>query len=735
MVLSMNTLPKYDIADIVSHISGEMQPADAQDAESSEGHSFADLLRSAIKSIPESNAEVNVAESGKTLPQSPLTEKDMKSQSAAEGFSENELHDLFRQALSGDSQESVPEVSVGAAEVDRSELEFQENSDLLANLRAAIKFRSSEKAEIDSVKRESVISHSNAGIKLANLSQENADERIRIATLKERRPVILGPGSYSDELKSQVMANYFSDERFLTAQLDGAAPSAENFKEKTNQLEGKNETGAGLKSNFADTSLSADQFSLRKAEADFTNKEVKKSSASIAKGSPEHINLPPSDGRQTGLEGQYQNFQGQPELDNKGKPIKEAPNTNGSTQEDALSVRSSRFSQSESGLEEVQSRGLNLAVQSTKEFESKKHAEEFRSQTPQVDALRIDENQTLSNGADKEDLKGMFFSKDPQDFDPKIGAYLEEAEELKSVKSQPLVDTVGRSLTPDNVVRQSQIQPGIAKQNISIPAGDLESHWGLESDIEGEFENNELKQGFRVENFDTTRNSLRAGRIESGIQIQIEGYSKSSGVDKQMFHPADVDSTAEGSDPSIKTPNGEKTDALRPELLASLQSDKTIGPNRIDLTPRNVAVSNFSSGVQEAIMGQLSRTSAGTSKFTVALFPENLGKISIEISYSDLTGLKITMIGDNPEATKILEQNLPVLRENLQTDKLNELLVNLNTNKDSSGTNQKHGQSGEGSFAGNEDKDVGTMEPTSSKPETYDKDDASDSETGLDTYV
>ena len=41
MVLSMNTIPKYDIADIVSHISGEMQPADAQ---SSEGHSFADLL-------------------------------------------------------------------------------------------------------------------------------------------------------------------------------------------------------------------------------------------------------------------------------------------------------------------------------------------------------------------------------------------------------------------------------------------------------------------------------------------------------------------------------------------------------------------------------------------------------------------------------------------------------------------------------------------------------------------
>ena len=133
-------------------------------------------------------------------------------------------------------------------------------------------------------------------------------------------------------------------------------------------------------------------------------------------------------------------------------------------------------------------------------------------------------------------------------------------------------------------------------------------------------------------------------------------------------------------------------------------------------------------------MGHLTRT-AGTSKFTVALFPENLGKISIEISYSDLAGLKITMIGDNPEATKILEQNLPSLRENLQTDKLNELLVNLNANKDSSGSNQKYNQSGEDNFMNKEDRDVGTKELTDSKSETYDNGDASDSETGLDTYV
>ena len=175
-----------------------------------------------------------------------------------------------------------------------------------------------------------------------------------------------------------------------------------------------------------------------------------------------------------------------------------------------------------------------------------------------------------------------------------------------------------------------------------------------------------------------------------------------------MAHAAEADLTVEGSDFNIKTPSGEKSDPLRSELFASLQSDKTTVSNRSDLAPRTVSVSNFNSGIQEAIMGHLTRTAAGTSKFTVALFPENLGKISIEISYSDLAGLKITMIGDNPEATKILEQNLPSLRENLQTEKLNELLVNLNTNKDSSGSNQKYNQSGEDNFMNKKIETLGT---------------------------
>ena len=91
-------------------------------------------------------------------------------------------------------------------------------------------------------------------------------------------------------------------------------------------------------------------------------------------------------------------------------------------------------------------------------------------------------------------------------------------------------------------------------------------------------------------------------------------------------------------------------------------------------------------------------------------------------------------LSDNPEATKILEQNLPTLRENLQTDKLNELLVNLNNNKDSNGSNQKHSQSEGDNFASREDKEAGKFEFADSNSRTQNEV-SNDSETGLDTYV
>ena len=543
------------------------------------------------------------------------------------------------------------------------------------------------------------------------------------------------------------MANYFSDEGFSTAQqansqnpaqLDKAVFSAGNSKETTKQFEDKNEIATDLKSNFDENSTSTNQFPFKRIEADVLSEGYK---AGIAKNSAERITYTTAEGRKTDLESQLQNARREPGHANNSKAIGEYSNRDGSAQKELLPLTSSTIKQSELGQEELHSRGLNAAMQPTAEYAIKKHTKELGKEVSQVGALRNDENQRLPADEDQGNPKEKFVSKNSQEIDPKIGAYLEGYDKFKSVQTQPLEDSQNKSSAADNVLGQYQLQSNVDKQNISVPTGGFEPPVGLEprrklnAGVDRKSVNGELRQGFGVENFETTRNSSKTGGLEPVIQIQREEYLKSSDVNNQMIPAKDVDLTLEESDFSINNPNGEKPDSLRPELFASSQLDKPVVFNRTDFNARTVAVSNFSSGIQEAIIGQLTRTNSGTSKFTVALFPENLGKISIEISYSDLAGLKITIVCDNTEATKILEQNLPTLRENLQTDKLNELLVNLNANKDSSGSNQKYSQSGEDNFMNKEERDAGTLERSDSKSETHENGDTSDPETGLDTYV
>jgi flagellar hook-length control protein FliK len=157
--------------------------------------------------------------------------------------------------------------------------------------------------------------------------------------------------------------------------------------------------------------------------------------------------------------------------------------------------------------------------------------------------------------------------------------------------------------------------------------------------------------------------------------------------------------------------------------------------NRPEILPKPVSVSNFNSEIRETIIGQLTKSINGVSKFKVALYPENFGKISIEISYSESAGLKINMIGDNPEATRILEQNLPTLRDNLQSEKLSELIVNLNNNRDSQGFNNKNGKSENGYSGDDAGKEPASAELVEASSVNSQEILTLDSDDGLDTYV
>jgi flagellar hook-length control protein FliK len=146
----------------------------------------------------------------------------------------------------------------------------------------------------------------------------------------------------------------------------------------------------------------------------------------------------------------------------------------------------------------------------------------------------------------------------------------------------------------------------------------------------------------------------------------------------------------------------------------------------------NVSVSNFSSGMQAAVGGQLSQTPAGNSKFTVSLFPENFGKIEVEVTFSEDAGLNVKMFSDNPEATKLLQQNISTLRDSLAFEKVNELVIDSNREQNSD-ENFGNDPSDNQRLVEVDSESVLTEE--GSEEEEIDTSASSDLGEGLDTYV
>ena len=188
-------------------------------------------------------------------------------------------------------------------------------------------------------------------------------------------------------------------------------------------------------------------------------------------------------------------------------------------------------------------------------------------------------------------------------------------------------------------------------------------------------------------------------------------------------------------DAHLPAVEGQGTDLASVGLSAANSFEKPQPTARFELASRPVLVSNFAADMKETIVGQLAKVADGVTKFTVALYPENFGKVNVEISYSEIGGLRISMAGDNPESIRVLEQNLPALRESLQNDKLSELVVNLNSNQDSQGSSNKNGKSNNNNAEGDPVSDPGTADLTDQQGVARERQLGSSSEDGLDTYV
>ena len=326
---------------------------------------------------------------------------------------------------------------------------------------------------------------------------------------------------------------------------------------------------------------------------------------------------------------------------------------------------------------------------------------------------RVERVEAEKNGSQLSDPGRLAFEVESSEFEAKHRAYDKTRDELPSYND--LQDEA-------NSVRIFAQSAGSSNPVIS-------------NKKRGITENEFRKVAGAVENSDLVEKIASKNPLKAEFEIRINEPKKNLEIDHPKSEVIDSKLTIKEGEPTISNQRGEGSETFKSEPLANLQSERLPSANRSEVLPRPVSVSNFSSEIQETIYGQLSKSVGGVSKFTVALFPENMGKISVEISYSEAAGLKINMIGDNLEATKILEQNLSTLRESLQTDKLNELIVNLNNNKDSHGSNQKQAQSDGDNFEAKDDKDTGTSTLIDTEPDVLNNDLAIDSENGLDTYV
>ena len=718
----MNTLSKYDIADIVSHISGKTQGAAEQ---SSNGSSFADLLREAVENIPSPKAAEKVAEGGKIPPELAAVDAEGPVEG---GLGQEQLQALFRQAFDtsrGHSSIELQHKNEEPSEAQRLKLGRNENSDVIEDLKAVLKFGINEDAKVTSDKgaRAKVVSSPDDGNGIG-------DERIRVATLMEKRPVILGPGTNDDDLNTQVMTvtnllmrsqrlleetpNFGnSQKKPMAVEVDGVEgtlardslqENSMNNIPKATSLEldsiSKNLVAEELEGDDSDSSNLIRASELRVAEKAYTETEMhpeRRASSEIAG----NVTSQQHSGRESDREIERQADFKKINLQAADKNILAKLKRDGERQIPEKKVSTH--------IDHEDSRSREKTFVGETRFGSESNVSK---EMPKDSSLRAEPIKAEGNRKELTDIDRLAFASEPSGVDSKLGATEKARDEL----------------SPNNILRYQANADRISAQSRDLPNP-------VFSDKKREIVENKFRRFTAdAENNDVVEKTMGKNHLKTDFEIQINETRKKIEIDRPRTASVDPNLTIKEGEPTINQ-RGETFENFKSEPLTNVSQERPALANKPEVLPRPVAVSNFSSEMQETIVGQLSKSSNGVSKFTVALFPENMGKISVEISYSEAAGLKINMIGDNLEATKILEQNLSTLRESLQTDKLNELIVNLNNNKDSHGSNQKQAQSDGDNFEAKEDKDTGTSKLIDTEPDVLNNDLAIDSENGLDTYV
>ena len=192
----MDTVSRYDIADVISHISSKTVTSGV---ESQESDSFGALLTKAANGIPGPNTEEKVAESGTNLPDlaSALRQTHEKSGESVKSLEENHHSDpallgsFYRGQGLPESSELITQQKASAESNHR--IDVKEDPDILNHLKSVstIELESTRK-----IKNSQAVTSSEEEISVS-------ETLVRVTTLMHKRPVILGPEYVDTKIKSE----------------------------------------------------------------------------------------------------------------------------------------------------------------------------------------------------------------------------------------------------------------------------------------------------------------------------------------------------------------------------------------------------------------------------------------------------------------------------------------------------------------------------------------------------
>jgi flagellar hook-length control protein FliK len=666
--ISMDTLSRYDIADVVSHMSSKTVTSGV---ESQEGDSFGALLTKATNGIPGLNTEGKVAESGTNSPDlvSALKQTHEKSGESVKGLEEKHHSDLaalgsfYRGQELPDPSDFVDQGKVTADSNHR--IDFEEYPDILNHLKSVstIELESTSKIE------------NNKSVILGEEELSISENLIRVTTLKHKRPVILGPEYDDTKIKSE-------------SGREGGLPDYYQEDARAANINSENKDQEINRKNHLDV-LSPKFNGEIEGTEEFTNDHK----LSLNKAKEFSVD---------------EGFSKLPKLEVKGdSEVTEAKHVGPEKEKQAVDKRN------------------YLAADSPNLREKMDGSKEFKNDQGLLNRAGILRNSELFSDGKHKTLQ----AKEGIDVSRATNEPL-ESEEVK-ISHEARYAASSRSETK-NIINEANDY----SENQKYSYMNNENKYGVPEKSNGVSLGKPTEMlGEKYEFKDLSGEVRTKPEISNPVEILVKNEKIALKPEFLRTIKTSHNLTQNNIDSNISSVKSEAIEVVNQELFSSNQLDKPSVLNRSEILPKPVSVSNFNSEIQETIIGQLTKSINGVSKFKVALYPENFGKISIEISYSESAGLKINMIGDNPEATRILEQNLPTLRDNLQSEKLSELIVNLNNNRDSQGFNNKNGKSENeysGDDAGKETNPAELVDPSSVNSQ---ENLALGSDDGLDTYV